>query len=241
MSEDIFYVYQLRLVTEVMPFYVGKGKGRRAWDHLSEYSYKTNSYKNSVIRAAISSGVEILVEKIFTNLSSEDALAFEVWAIAAYGRRKFEGGFLTNQTLGGEGRNGDKASAATRELLRVANIGRKHSESSRAKMRIAQAGKTNSPECRRKISESNLANKRHLTEEHKAAISAFQTGRPTSEETKLKMSESMTGLKRSEEGKQNMRDAHKTLPKTKCPHCDVWAIKRQLSRYHNDNCKSLKE
>ena len=81
MNENIFYVYQLRLATESLPFYVGKGKDRRAWDHFATRSLEKNTHKNNTIKKALRDGVDVVVEMIFTELLNSESLAYEVWAI----------------------------------------------------------------------------------------------------------------------------------------------------------------
>lgn len=38
-----FYVYALRVAWERLPFYIGKGRGKRAYQHLSDWSLAVNS------------------------------------------------------------------------------------------------------------------------------------------------------------------------------------------------------
>jgi hypothetical protein len=97
-----FYVYQLRRSDSSEPFYVGKGSGIRAWQHFIEIR-TANAFKARTIKKAQREGVEVLVEFIADNLSNDDALRYEVWAIKMWGRRDFKEGPLTNLTDGGDG------------------------------------------------------------------------------------------------------------------------------------------
>lgn len=100
------YVYQLRLANCAEPFYIGKGKDGRAYDHLRETKHRTrNHMKHSIIKHANESSVEVLVEFIATELSEETALRLEVCAIKMWGRLSTNSGPLTNLTGGGEGGN----------------------------------------------------------------------------------------------------------------------------------------
>lgn len=100
----IFYVYQLRREDQDYPFYIGKGKGDRAWNHLNEAPSKHhNPLKLDIISKAKSDNIKILVEFIAENLDEIFALRLEVWAIKMWGRLSLGEGPLTNLTDGGEG------------------------------------------------------------------------------------------------------------------------------------------
>lgn len=100
----IFYVYQLRREDQDYPFYIGKGKGDRAWNHLNEAPSKHhNPLKIDIISKAKSDNIKILVEFIAENLDEIFALRLEVWAIKMWGRLSLGEGPLTNLTDGGEG------------------------------------------------------------------------------------------------------------------------------------------
>lgn len=62
-------------------------------------------------------------------------------------------------------------------------------------------------------------------------------GRSKSEETKVKMSAAAKGKKKSPETIENMRLAKKNQPRHSCVHCGTEAIKSNIVRWHNDNCK----
>jgi hypothetical protein len=82
-----YYVY-LHKTKDGVPFYVGKGKGRRA--------YSTN--RNDSWKELVSSIGEYDVEIRYKGLSEEDSFAIEKRLIAEIGL-----GNLTNMTNGGEG------------------------------------------------------------------------------------------------------------------------------------------
>lgn len=90
------------------PFYIGKGKEKRAWTHLKESSSRaTNTLKHGKIQRIRQSGVEPIVELMVTGLSEEDALRLEREWIASIGTKwtiaEIPRGPLTNMTSGGEG------------------------------------------------------------------------------------------------------------------------------------------
>lgn len=158
-----YYVYQLRLETSAVPFYIGKGTGDRAKRHFHLSRLKTKSHKNNVITKAMAEGVAILTEILFDGLSEDRAHAKEVELIAFYGRR-VNGGCLTNATDGGEGSSGASHSATTREKLSVANKGKLKSPETRSRMSYAKRVTGSDRKCisrdsRSRMSESKIGSK----------------------------------------------------------------------------------
>jgi hypothetical protein len=80
------------------PFYVGKGKGRRATTHLWETPETRNVHKENKIAAIRASGLEPKIIYVAENIIDEE-MAYELEAalIKKYGRRGYDkGGILTN-------------------------------------------------------------------------------------------------------------------------------------------------
>lgn len=180
-DDPVYYVYHIINPTTGLPFYVGKGKGRRCYQHLTDkLHYSRNKRLTGHIRNLRESGITPEIVKISENMPEEAAFILEEEEILKYGRKGFESdGVLMNVFLSirperrcGEdnGFYGRHHSEETKKLISEANTGRKHTE-----------------ETKQKMSESH-------------------TGVPKSEETKKKMSEKATGRVHTEETKQKLRE-----------------------------------
>jgi len=104
-----FYVYVHRKATTGEVFYVGKGKGRRAYitSARSDWWHRTVKKHGHV------------VEIVAYGLQEWYAFELEVELIALYGRRDRGDGVLLNVTDGGEGASGSYHSVDARAMSRV--------------------------------------------------------------------------------------------------------------------------
>lgn len=85
---NIYYVYQLVDPRNNKPFYIGEGKGNRAWSHLSFKSGCYNPHKDRIIRKIQSLGLEVDVQILKENLSKEQSRIFERQLINSIGLDK---------------------------------------------------------------------------------------------------------------------------------------------------------
>lgn len=108
---DGFYVYVLAR-SDGTPFYVGKGHGRRIYEHENDARRGIRSHKCNIIRKIWKSGGEVQRYIVFTTDDEQEAHSYEMELIALYGREN-----LSNRTNGGEGASGMVVSDATREKL----------------------------------------------------------------------------------------------------------------------------
>jgi len=175
----MYYVYELIDPRVNLPFYVGKGKDKRVYFHLSEKSRakSENKRKYNKIQKMRENGCEpeIKIVKYFEN--ENDAYDYEELLIEKYGRIRYdENGILTNICESSrppkhKGKTyqeiyGDKWEEQIQKRMKTkekrGNYGgvRKHTEETKRKISEKVAGKNNpsygvpcSEERKRKISE----------------------------------------------------------------------------------------
>ena len=148
------YIYAYIRQSNGSPYYIGKGKGNRAWKSHKKHGITTPTNVNQII----------IMED---NLSEIGALALERFYIRWYGR-KCDSGILLNKTLGGDGAEGPKSDITKAKMrkpksdahkkkmlgnqnakgriktvdeierLRLANLGRKNTKDTISKMKKSQ-------------------------------------------------------------------------------------------------------
>ena len=158
-----YYTYAF-LREDRTPYYIGKGKGNRA------YRRRKTDIKPPKDKS------RILILK--NNLTEEEAFRHEVYMIAVFGRKDLGTGILHNRTDGGEGVSGLSHSEKTRRKMSEAQKGKTLSEETKRKMSEAKKGN------------KHMLGKT-LSEETKRKISEAQKGRTHSEETKIRISEAL--------------------------------------------------
>ena len=100
MDDNIFYVYEHWRPDTGVCFYVGKGKGKRAW----RMSGRKNPHHTAIVSKLTSMGMCVDVRVVCRDLSEEQAFSLEKEKITEYGRDN-----LANCTDGGEGVTGIEA------------------------------------------------------------------------------------------------------------------------------------
>ena len=101
----MYYIYEYIDPRTNLPFYIGKGKKNRKFNHIKNQkeSKHENADKFSVIQSILEEGLCPIVREIESNIQDEtEAYNREDFYILKYGRRGIdEGGILTNKTLHG--------------------------------------------------------------------------------------------------------------------------------------------
>ena len=150
-----YYTY-MYLREDGTPYYIGKGKGVRAFKNQCHFA------KPPKDRARI-------VKQYWE--SEEKAFEVEKWYISFFGRKDNGTGILRNLTNGGEGVSGCRPSEETKEKIREARKRQKYTEETREKVRASLKGNTNalgykhSEDSSRKMKENAVGNhvRWHLT------------------------------------------------------------------------------
>jgi group I intron endonuclease len=190
------YVYG-EILLSYQPFYVGKGKGRRAWRHSCYIGKHHNPHKDRIIQKLLDIGKSPTVVIIKDTLSEERAFTLEKKIICLIGRFNLGEGPLTNVTEGGEGISGyvwdtEQRSKITGEARSGKNnpfFGKNHSEETKKLMHEIHRdttgvnnsfyGKQHSKETKALISKKNAGRKRGVfSENHRNLISSALMGKP---------------------------------------------------------------
>lgn len=97
MTTGFYYVYALKdpRFSPAKPFYIGKGTGSRAYDHLVSPD-RTRKYAR--IQDILECGLSPLVDILVDNVSETQALRLEAELISALGTQE-TGGLLTNAVV----------------------------------------------------------------------------------------------------------------------------------------------
>jgi hypothetical protein len=84
-SMNTYYVYQLIDPRTNLPFYIGEGKGNRAWSHLSFTSGCNNPHKDRIIKKILRNGLNVKIKIVKKNLTKEESIKHEAFLIEKIG------------------------------------------------------------------------------------------------------------------------------------------------------------
>jgi hypothetical protein len=174
-----YYTYAY-LREDGTPYYIGKGKGRRAF--LKHGTFFPPSKER------------ILFLK--KNLTEEQSFKHEIYMIAVFGRKDLETGILHNKTDGGDGCSGKIMTEKDIENRRKGRLGKPLSESHKRKIAEANRGTPKTMTEKRKQSDIEKG----LRSRGKLVGDKNPTKRP---EVKKKISDSCKGRKPWNKGIKN--------------------------------------
>ena len=105
LNKCMYYIYAYIDPRNNLPFYIGKGKDGRKFNHLKEHDNHTeNRDKLAILKELKQLGMTPIITELESNIDNE-LLAYnrEDYYILTYGRKGFEpNGILTNKTIGGK-------------------------------------------------------------------------------------------------------------------------------------------
>jgi len=131
----LHYVYQYVDPKTDLPFYIGKGSGRRSQFHLWEA--RNGTCKNKLLQNVILKVGEPRIEIVQTFEMAQDAYDLERMLVRQYGRRINGTGILTNIDEGGRGRTNYFVSDEARAKMAKAKLGKKLKRSPEHNAKIA--------------------------------------------------------------------------------------------------------
>ena len=217
------YVYEHLRNDDGTVFYVGKGKGRRAY--VTSKHHRSEWWTRVVEKCG-----GFTVQFIAVDISEQDAFEKEKQAIANY---RAQGVRLVNMTDGGDGSSGAKRSEQWKALMSAVHKGKTTSLEVRQKISasVRALGYTHSDEAKDKMSEVHKGHKRSLGYRHSEEWKAWAREYHKGNKRRL-------GQKRSaeERAKASASLSGRVQNKLTCPHCFKEGG-NAMRRWHFDNCK----
>ena len=188
MTTSIFYVYEHWRLDRDECFYVGKGKGGRAYKMRDR-----NAHHKAIMDKLSREGSGVEVRMVATGMTEDEAFALEVERITFW---REAGVDIANRTNGGDGVSGLKMSDAAKTKMAAAKIGKKQ-DPEQVVRRIAPLIGRKQPRHAVEICAQKRRGKK-LSDEHRAKLSAAHTGKVMSDAAKASLSAANKGKPWSE-------------------------------------------
>jgi hypothetical protein len=209
---NTYYVYAYLRKSDLTPYYIGKGKGRRAWAKDHNVRVPDENFRIVIIEG---------------NLTNVGACAIERRLIKWYGRKDLGTGILRNLTDGGDGTVNHKLTEQQRKARSVARKGvpqlkLRKPKTDITKQRMKEAWKTRSREI--KPSTSQL-------------LSAANKIYWSNDESRLKQSQRRRLFLESNPEVMVAQISNLNLARYTCCFCGVNTNKGNYSRWHGNNCR----
>lgn len=178
---NIYYIYAYIRSSDGTPYYIGKGKGDRAWNPKHSISVPKDKSKILIMESG---------------LSEIGAFALERRYIRWYGRKDLGTGILRNKTDGGDGVSGLIFSEESRKKISKSLVGNKYS-----------IGRKLTESHRKTLSQVNKGNTRNIgrtvSEQTRKKLSEAGMNRKHSDETRAKISQALLNCERDISAEKN--------------------------------------
>ncbi|MFR5643870.1 MAG: hypothetical protein ACLTK7_11945 [Clostridium paraputrificum] len=194
-----FYVYGWIRLDRNEFFYMGKGKGNRAFVPKTSNKHFMNIYRS--VDTAVIFLEENLTEKKALELEQKyiEHLVFDIgYGINIKGFRESEVGLLTNCTWGGEGTSGRACKEITKKRISIANKGRSHLQTEYTKKIISKKLRAYKKTDEHKKNIANALKGRIINPEALEKMILWSKTAPRSEIHRNNISLALTGKERSE-------------------------------------------
>lgn len=202
-----------------------------AKEHLVCHWLLTRIYKEGRERHVVLNAVRMLQAKTQKHQRYTSRLTGRL-----YQHIKEEYAQLQSQKFSGKGNGfyGKTHTPEARAAISQKNTGKKLTEAQIAKQVAAQTGRKRAPfsdEWRKKMSDAKQGENNN------------RYGITLSSETRKKIGDKIRGRKHSEDEKKRRADAIRGSKREKklCPHCNQLIAVNTYTRWHGDNCKSLRK
>lgn len=178
---NIYYIYAYIRSSDGTPYYIGKGKGDRAWN--PKHSISVPKDKSKIV----------IMESGLTEIG---AFALERRYIRWYGRKDLSTGILRNKTDGGDGASGLIFSEESRKKISKSLVGNKYS-----------LGRTLTESHRKILSQVNKGNTKNIgrtvSEQTRKKLSEAGKNRNHTDETRAKISQALQNCGRDISAEKN--------------------------------------
>lgn len=187
-SSRTYYVYEHWRLDRDECFYVGKGKGYRAYSRHSR-----NRFHKAICEKLKNIGSAFEVRIVASGLTEQEAFTIEIERIQFW---RDAGADLANATKGGEGVSGLVMSEEAREKMRLRKLGKKQTPEQIEKRIAPLRGRKQPPEAIEKSAQHRRGKK--LSQDHKEKIAKAHKGKIVSLEARASLSKANGGKPWSE-------------------------------------------